>query len=413
MLESDSGGFCIRTDHRPPRWRKRAGERLITAKKKAVILLEDGKYFAGTPFGAPGVRTGELVFNTSMTGYQEILTDPSYRGQIVTMTYPLIGNYGVNAEDLESPHPQVEGFVVRECCRYPSNWRATHSLEEYLVEHGIVGIEGVDTRAVTRHIRSLGAMMCIVSSEDADLSSLKRKLDEAPAYVGVDLVAEVTCSEAHGWDDSRIPPMGKGVLPAVSGAGARPLKVVAYDCGIKQNILRILTGLGCEVVVVPADTSASRVLQMGPDGIFLSNGPGDPAAVTYLINEVSKLVGVKPIFGICLGHQILGLALGGSTFKLKFGHRGANQPVKDLRRGNILITAQNHGFCVDLEAVAGETEPSFVNLNDDTLEGFRHRRYPAYSVQFHPEDSPGPHDAVYLFGDFIRDMRAGRGEAHA
>ena len=380
---------------------------------KAVILLEDGKYFTGTSFGARGTRTGELVFNTSMTGYQEILTDPSYKGQIITMTYPLIGNYGVNAEDLESPHPQVEGFVVRECCRYPSNWRATHSLDEYLAEHGIVGIEGVDTRAVTLHIRSLGAKMCIISSEDTDLASLKRLLDEAPDYVGVDLVAEVACSEPYRWEDSRIPPMGKGVLPAVSGGGQRPLRVVAYDCGIKQNILRILAHLGCEVIVVPADTTASRVLQMGPDGIFLSNGPGDPAAVTYLIEELAKLVGVKPIFGICLGHQILGLALGGRTYKLKFGHRGANQPVKDLRRGNILITAQNHGFCVDLEAVAGDTEPTFVNLNDNTLEGFRHKRYPAYSVQFHPEDSPGPHDAVYLFGDFIRDMRAGRGDAHA
>jgi carbamoyl-phosphate synthase small subunit len=380
---------------------------------RAIILLEDGKHFTGTPFGARGVRTGELVFNTSMTGYQEILTDPSYKGQIVTMTYPLIGNYGVNADDVESGGPQVEGFVVRECCRYPSNWRATHSLDEYLTGHDIVGIEGVDTRAVTRHIRSAGAKMCIISSQDEDLASLQRKLDEAPGYVGVDLVAEVACSEPYRWEDGRIPPMGRGVLPAVSGGGERPLRVVAYDCGIKRNILRILAALGCEVIVVPADTTASRVLQMGPDGIFLSNGPGDPAAVTYLIEEVSKLVGVKPIFGICLGHQILGLALGGRTFKLKFGHRGANQPVKDLRRGNILITAQNHGFCVNLEKISREVEPTFVNLNDDTLEGFRHRRYPAYSVQFHPEDSPGPHDAVYLFGDFIRDMRAGRGDAYA
>ncbi|MBC7231541.1 MAG: glutamine-hydrolyzing carbamoyl-phosphate synthase small subunit [Actinobacteria bacterium] len=381
--------------------------------EKALILLEDGKYFTGTPFGARGTATGELVFNTSMTGYQEVLTDPSYKGQVVTMTYPLIGNYGVNDEDLESPRPQVEGFVVRECCRYPSNWRTTASLDEYLAEHGIVGIEGVDTRAVTRHIRSLGAMMCIVSSEDADLASLKARLDAAPGYVGVDLVAEVTCGEPYRWEDPRIPPMGRGVLPDVSGGGERPLRVVAYDCGIKRNILRILSHLGCEVVVVPANTPASRVLGMGPDGIFLSNGPGDPAAVTYLIEEVAKLVGVKPIFGICLGHQILGLALGGRTFKLKFGHRGANQPVKDLRRGNILITAQNHGFCVDLSAVERDTEPTFINLNDGTLEGFRHRRYPAYSVQFHPEDSPGPHDAVYLFGDFIRDMRAARGEGRA
>ncbi len=381
--------------------------------EKAIILLEDGTYFTGTPFGARGVRTGELVFNTSMTGYQEILTDPSYKGQVVTMTYPLIGNYGVNAEDLESPHPQVEGFVVRECCRYPSNWRCTQTLDAYLSEHGIVGIEGVDTRAVTRHIRSLGAKMCIISSGDADLASLKRRLDEAPRYVGMDFVGRVTCREPYLWEDSRIPTMGGRVLPGVSRGGERPLRVVAYDCGIKRNILRVLSRLGCEVMVVPARTTASKVLQMGPDGILLSNGPGDPAAVAYLVGEVAKLVGVKPIFGICLGHQILGLALGGRTFKLKFGHRGANQPVKDLRRGNILITAQNHGFCVDLEAVAADTEPTFINLNDGTLEGFRHRRYPAYSVQFHPEVSPGPQDALYLFRDFIRDMEAKRGVSGA
>lgn len=359
------------------------------------------------------MRTGEIVFNTGMTGYQEILTDPSYKGQVVTMTYPLIGNYGVNEEDVESGGPQVEGFVVRECCRRPSNWRATRSLDEYLREHGVVGVEGVDTRAVTRHIRSLGAMMCIVSTEDADLADLRRMLEEAPPYVGTDLVEKVTCPEPYRWEDPSLPSMGRGVMPEAEGGGGRPLKVVAYDCGVKRNILRILAALGCEVTVVPADTPASRVLQLGPDGIFLSNGPGDPSAVTYLVEEVAKLVGVKPLFGICLGHQILGLALGGRTYKLKFGHRGANQPVKDLRRGNILITAQNHGFCVDEDSIASEALPTFVNLNDGTLEGFRHRRYPAYSVQFHPEDSPGPHDAVYLFGDFIRDMRAGRGEGRA
>jgi len=359
------------------------------------------------------VRTGEIVFNTSMTGYQEILTDPSYKGQIVTMTYPLIGNYGVNAEDAESTGPQVEGFIVRECCRYPSNWRATHSLEEYLIEHDIVGIEGVDTRAVTLHIRSAGAMKCIISSEDAELSWLKEKLDSAPGIVGVDLVKAVTCAESYRWQDPRIPPMREGVMPDVSAMGKRPLKVVAYDYGIKYNILRILAALGCDVSVVPASTTASQVLKMGPDGIFLSNGPGDPAGVPYVVEEVRKLIGVKPIFGICLGHQILGLALGGTTYKLKFGHRGANQPVKDLRHGNILITAQNHGFCVDLESLSGEVEPTFINLNDDTSEGFRHRRYPAYSVQFHPEDSPGPHDATYLFGDFVREMRGGRGESGA
>jgi carbamoyl-phosphate synthase small subunit len=380
---------------------------------QAIILLEDGKYFTGTPFGAIGERYGEIVFNTSMSGYQEILTDPSYKGQVVAMTYPLIGNYGVNLEDLESERPQVEGFVVKECCRYPSNWRATMSLDEYLQEHGVVGVEGVDTRALTLHIRSRGAMKCVISSEDTDLASLKERLDTAPGIIGRDLVKEVTCPRTYRWEDSRVPPMGRGVMPEVSASGERPLHVVAYDCGIKRNILRILAALGCEITVVPASTRANKVLEIGPDGIFLSNGPGDPEGVLYLVEEVRKLVPVKPIFGICLGQQILGLALGGRTFKLKFGHRGANQPVKDLQRGNILITAQNHGFCVDLDSIVEVAEPTFINLNDGTLEGMRHRIYPVYSVQYHPEDSPGPHDAIYLFGDFIRAMRAKRGEAHA
>jgi carbamoyl-phosphate synthase small subunit len=381
--------------------------------ERAVILLEDGKHFTGVSFGAPGERTGEMVFNTSMTGYQEILTDPSYKGQVVCMTYPLIGNYGVNEEDRESEGPQVEGFVVKECCRTPSNWRATMSLDAYLKEHGIIGIEGVDTRALTLHIRSRGAMQCIISTEDTDLGSLKDRLEGSPGIVGVDLVKEVTCREPYRWTDPRIPPMGRGVMPREHGGGERPLHVVAFDCGIKRNILRILAALGCEVTVVPADTKASKVLELGPDGIFISNGPGDPEGVPYLIEEVRKLLGVKPIFGICLGQQILGLAMGGRTYKLKFGHRGANQPVKDLRSGRILITAQNHGFCVDMRTIEDVAETTFVNLNDDTLEGLRHRVYPAYSVQYHPEDSPGPHDAVYLFGEFIRSMRAKRGEGLA
>jgi carbamoyl-phosphate synthase small subunit len=380
---------------------------------KAVILLEDGKHFTGNSFGASGERTGEMVFNTSMTGYQEILTDPSYKGQIINMTYPLIGNYGVNEEDLESEKPQVEGFVVKECCRTPSNWRSTRSLGDYLEEHGIVGIEGIDTRAMTLHLRSRGAMQAIISTEDTDLTSLKERLERSPGIVGIDLVKEVTCDKPYTWSDARIPPMGRGIMPEASGAGERPLRVVAYDCGIKRNILRILAALGCEVTVVPASTRASKILEMGADGVFLSNGPGDPEGVPYLIEEVRKLLTVKPIFGICLGQQILGLAMGGSTYKLKFGHRGANQPVKDLRSGKILITAQNHGFCVDQHTVSEVAEPTFINLNDDTLEGLRHRIYPVYSVQYHPEDSPGPHDAVYLFGEFIRSMWAKRGEARA
>lgn len=380
---------------------------------KAVILLEDGKHFTGKSFGASGERTGEMVFNTSMTGYQEILTDPSYKGQIINMTYPLIGNYGVNGEDLESEVPQVEGFVVKECCRTPSNWRSTMALGDYLEENGIVGIEGIDTRAMTLHLRSRGAMQAIISTEDTDLASLKDRLGRSPGIIGIDLVKEVTCDQPYTWSDARIPPMGRGVMPESSGAGERPLRVVAYDCGIKRNILRILTALGCEVTVVPASTRASKILEMGADGVFLSNGPGDPEGVPYLIEEVHKLLSVKPIFGICLGQQILGLAMGGSTYKLKFGHRGANQPVKDLRSGRILITSQNHGFCVDHETISEVAEPIFTNLNDGTLEGMRHRIYPVYAVQYHPENSPGPHDAVYLFGEFIRSMWAKRGEARA
>ncbi len=377
--------------------------------KKAVVLLEDGKYFEGTSCGALGERVGEIVFNTSMTGYQEIITDPSYKGQVVTMTYPLIGNYGVNSSDPESSGPQVEGFIMRECCGRPSNWRATQTLPEYLSEHGIIGIEDVDTRAVTRHIRSLGAKKCIISTEDTDLASLKARLDQAPGIIGVDLVREVTCRDAYCWE-SESPTLGAGILPEIPEIDGAPLHVVAFDCGIKRNILRILGSLGCRVTVVPAHTTATEVRRLEPDGIFISNGPGDPAAVTYTIEAVQDLLGFRPIFGICLGHQILGIAFGGLTYKLKFGHRGANQPVKDLRHGNILITAQNHGFAVDLDSVADVAEATFVNLNDRTSEGMRHKALPIYSVQFHPEDSPGPHDAVYLFGDFIEEMCAGRTE---
>ncbi|MHB8781201.1 MAG: glutamine-hydrolyzing carbamoyl-phosphate synthase small subunit [Candidatus Geothermincolia bacterium] len=379
--------------------------------KKAIVLLEDGKYFEGISCGALGERVGEIVFNTSMGGYQEIVTDSSYKGQIVTMTYPQIGNYGVNLEDLESCGPQVEGLVVRECCPYPSNWRSVQALSDYLSEHGIVGVEDIDTRAVTLHIRSLGAMKCIISSEDTDLKSLKERLDAAPGIIGVDLVAGVSCRESYVWE--RAPrTMAQGLLPEVPVAHP-PLHVVAIDCGIKRNILHILQELGCRITVVPADSSADYIMGLEPDGVFISNGPGDPAAVTYTIETVRDLLGKRPIFGICLGHQILGLAMGGSTYKLKFGHRGANQPVRDLRKDMILITSQNHGFAVDIDTIADQVDETFTNLNDNTSEGMRHKRFPAYSVQFHPEHSPGPHDAVYLFADFVHDMLRSRGEASA
>ena len=361
---------------------------------EALIALEDGRIFTGRSFGASGTRCGEVVFNTSMTGYQEIITDPSYAGQIVTMTYPLIGNYGVNPDDPESGRIQCEGLLVKECCRVPSNWRSTQSLPDHLREHDILGIEGIDTRALTLHIRLAGAMTCAISTEGKPAAKLVELAQAWPGLVGRDMVQHVTCAEAYPWES-----------PA-DGA----FRVVAYDFGCKFNILRMLAAEGCQVTVVPATTPADAALAMEPDGILLSNGPGDPAGVPHVVAEIRKLLGRVPIFGICLGHQILGLALGGETYKLKFGHRGANHPVKDLVTGKVDITSQNHGFCVDMDSLpASEVELTHVNLNDDTLEGFRHRTLPIFAVQYHPEASPGPHDSSRLFGQFTRMM----GEAEA
>ncbi|MFC1517044.1 glutamine-hydrolyzing carbamoyl-phosphate synthase small subunit [Candidatus Margulisiibacteriota bacterium] len=355
--------------------------------KKAILFLEDGTKFEGVNFGAEGESFGEVVFNTSMTGYQEILTDPSYNGQIVTMTYSMIGNYGVNDEDVESSKPWVKGFVVREYSKRHSNWRAQGSLGEYLKKNNIVGIEMVDTRKITRHTRDKGAMKGIISTVDFDEKSLLAKLKKFPGLIGQDLVQEVTGKEKYIWPGSE-----KGKY-----------KVVAFDFGIKHNILRELAARDCQLTVVPAQTSAEEVLAMDPDGFFLSNGPGDPEPVIYAIETIKKLIeSNKPVFGICLGHQLIGLALGGKTYKLKFGHRGGNQPVKDLLTGKVEITSQNHGFCVDINSLPKDiVEITHLNLNDQTAEGLQHKAKPVFCVQYHPEASPGPHDSKYLFDRFV------------
>jgi carbamoyl-phosphate synthase small subunit len=371
-----------------------------TPKRPAILALADGTVFRGRAFGADGESVGEVVFNTSLSGYQEILTDPSYRGQLVVMTAPQIGNYGVNPEDVESGRVWVEGFVVKECSPITSNWRARQNLNDYLKDAGVVGIEGIDTRALTKHLRDSGAQEGVLSTTDLDEKRLVAKAKASPGLVGRDLVRDVTCQKLYEWTEQLwsaashpSPLAGEG---RVGGA-----RVTVYDFGVKRNILRSLVSSGCRVIVVPASTPAADVLASKPDGVVLSNGPGDPAAVTYAVEATRALVGRVPMFGICLGHQILGLAMGGTTSKLKFGHHGGNQPVLDLATNQVTITSQNHGFTVDLDSLAGEVEATHVNLNDRTVEGLRHKTLPVFSVQYHPEASPGPHDAGYLFQRFI------------
>jgi carbamoyl-phosphate synthase small subunit len=378
---------------------------VVTRRERAVLALADGRVFEGEPLGARGEAVGEVVFNTAMSGYQEVLTDPSYKGQIVCMTYPHIGNTGVNEEDPESSRPWAEGFVVREASSVASSWRATATLDDYLRGHGIVGIQGIDTRALTRHLRDRGAQEGVISTGDVDPQAVVAKAKASPGLLGRDLVKEVTCPEPYEWRQS-VWRLGQGY----SAPPAARFHVVAYDSGIKRNILRQLAAEGCRLTVVPAFASADEVLALKPDGLFLANGPGDPEGVPYLAESVRRLVERLPTFGICLGHQILALALGARTFKLPFGHHGVNHPVKDLGTGRVEITSQNHGFAVDPDSCASAGfEITHTNLNDGTCEGMRHRGLPVFSVQYHPEASPGPHDSHYLFRRFVELLMQARG----
>lgn len=371
----------------------------------ALLALEDGTLFRGRSFTGRGETVGEVVFNTSMSGYQEILTDPSYCGQMVTMTYPLIGNYGINEEDVESDRVQVRALLLKEYQEFPSNWRSRKSLADYLRASGVPGIEGIDTRALTRHIRLGGALRAALSTEDLRPDSLVEKARSSPQMAGRDLVLEVTSTEPLLWRAGRPIRLEGGLDKFRWPDEPGKWNVVAMDYGVKYNILRSLEQRGCNVLLLPARTDAATIERLSPHGVFLSNGPGDPAAVTYAVDTIRGLIGQRPVFGICLGHQLLGLALGGKTFKLKFGHRGGNQPVQDLATGKVEITSQNHGFCVDMDSLRDpDIELSHINLNDGTLEGLVHKRIPLFSVQYHPEASPGPHDAGYLFERFVRMM---------
>lgn len=388
-----------------------------TNEHKAIIALEDGTWFEGRAFAGDGEVYGELVFNTSMTGYQEILTDPSYHGQIVTMTYPLIGNYGINEEDMESIRPHAAALVVSECSRLASNWRCARPLPAYLEAQGLIGVDGVDTRAITLHIRSRGAMKAIVSTRDLDVESLVAKAKASPGLVGRDLSTEVSTTKRYTWPGpcraleafSTLTADGRKAYDNLLGtqSATAAFRVAVLDCGIKVNQLRLLARMGCTLEVFPCGTKAEEILAWKPDGLFLSNGPGDPEGVPHVVAELRKLLDHGlPTFGICFGHQLLGLALGGRTYKLKFGHRGGNQPVLDLTTGKVEITSQNHGFCVDLKSLdAGQVETTHINLNDRTSEGLRHKTRPIFSVQYHPEACPGPHDSTYLFERFLTLMK--------
>jgi len=375
---------------------------LLNRKRKALLVLEDGSFFEGSVFAGDGETMGEVVFNTGMTGYQEVITDPSYKGQIVAMTYPLVGNYGINDEDMESAGIHLEGFVVREYQPDPSNWRMTRSLKSFLEDHGKIGLEEIDTRALTRKLRLSGAMKGIISTHSRDVQTLVKKVRDYPGLVGRDLVREVSCATPYTWKKGA-PCAG---LPSKKSSGK--LRVAVLDCGVKYNILRLLEKNGCEVLILPATSTGAEILAVKPDGVLLSNGPGDPAALPYIVDAARAVIGNVPVFGICLGHQIVGQAIGGYTEKLKFGHHGINQPVKNAETGRIEITSQNHGFVVVPESVGKKAQNKYYNLNDNTSEGMKMKR--AFSVQYHPEAAPGPRDTEHLFDQFVKIMKKEKGK---